>query len=41
MSTYSRPGSNMYYTLLYGNEIKTLLNRAALDLTYHFTYLGL
>jgi len=41
MSTYSRPGSNVFYTVLYGNEITTLLNRAALDLTYHFTYLGL
>ena len=28
---YSRPGSNVFYTVLYGNEITTLLNRAALD----------
>jgi len=32
-SNYSRPDSNVFYTVLYGNEITTLLNRAALDLT--------
>jgi len=41
MPTYSRPGSNVFYTVLYGNEITTLLNGAVLDLIYHFTYLGL
>ena len=33
MSTYYRPDSNVFYTVLYGNEITTLLSRAALDLT--------
>ena len=33
MPTYSRPGSKVFYTVLYGNEITTLLNRADLDLT--------